>query len=167
MTDLNDLKDSIKKWYDLDKRIEEMNLQLSTMRDKKKDLENTVILQMKQQGLQDKKLNIGPVSIIYSSTMQLPPYNLELIEEVLDKLYKKGSPQSIHFLQTLHANREGNRKPNCCIKKRKNRSTKKKTRHISQTDTCPRSNPNPNPNPNPRPTHSTTQNQNSLYQNPV
>lgn len=125
---MDDLKDSIKMWYNLDKRIDELNLQISTMRDKKKELEKTVIVQMKQQGLQNKKLNIGPISIIYSNSMQLPPYNLELIEEVLDKLYKKGSPQSIQFLQTLHANRENNRKPNYCIKKRKNRSTKKKDR---------------------------------------
>lgn len=130
---MNDLKDSIKKWYDLDKNIEELNQQLSTMRDKKKELEQQVIIQMKQQGLQNKKLNIGPISIIYSSTMQLPPYNLELIEEVLDKLYKKGSPQSIQFLQLLHANRENNRKPNYCIKKRKNRSTQKKNRQTPKS----------------------------------
>ena len=122
---MEDLKDSIKMWYSLDKRIDELNLQLSTMRDKK-ELEQNVILQMKKQGLQNKKLNIGPVSIIYSTSMQLPPYNLELIEDVLDKLYKKGSPQSIQFLQTLHANRENNRKPNYCIKNEKIVQQKKK-----------------------------------------
>ena len=54
-------------------------------------------------------------------------------EEVLDKLYKKGSPQSIQFLQSLHANREDNRKPNYCIKKRKNRSTQKKNRQAPKS----------------------------------
>ena len=98
---MDDLKESIKMWYNLDKRIDELNLQLSTMRDKKKELEQNVILQMKKQGLQNKKLNIGPISIIYSTSMQLPPYNLELIEDVLDKLYKKGSPQSIQFLHYM------------------------------------------------------------------
>ena len=68
---MNDLKDSIKKWYDLDKNIEELNQQLSTMRDKKKELEQQVIIQIKHQKLQNKKLNIGPISIIYSSTMQI------------------------------------------------------------------------------------------------
>ena len=130
---MDDLKESIKMWYNLDKRIDELNLQLSTMRDKKKELEQNVIVQMKKQGLHNKKLNIGPISIIYSTSMQLPPYNLELIEDVLDKLYNKGSPQSIQFLQTLHANRENNRKPNNCIKKRKNRSTKKRNRKPSQS----------------------------------
>lgn len=125
---MEDLKQSVKQWYLLDKKIEDMNKEISNLRDKKKEIEEMVIVNMKKNGLDNKKLNIGPVSIIYSTSMQLPPYNLELIENVLDSIYKKGSNESIRFLQSLHANRENNRKANRCIKKRKNRSTKKVNR---------------------------------------
>jgi len=125
---MDELKSSVKQWYLLDKKIEDLSQELSNLRDKKKEIEQDVITNMKKNGMEHKKLNLGPVSIIYSTTMQLPPYNLELIEGVLDTIYKKGSNESIRFLQTLHANRENNRKPNNCIKKRKNRSTKKVAR---------------------------------------
>ena len=125
---MDDLKTTVKQWYLLDKKIEEMNQELSDLRDKKKEIERDVIINMKKNGMEHKKLNLGPVSIIYSTTMQLPPYNLELVEGVLDTIYNKGSDKSLRFLQTLHTSRENNRKPINCIKKRKNRSTKKVSR---------------------------------------
>ena len=63
---MEDLKQSVKQWYILDKKIEEMNKDLSNLRDKKKEVEKDVITNMKQNGLENKKINIGPISIIYS-----------------------------------------------------------------------------------------------------
>ena len=136
---MEDLKQSVKQWYILDKKIEEMNKDLSNLRDKKKEVEKDVITNMKQNGLENKKINIGQISIIYSKSMQLPPYNLELFEDTLDKIYKKGSSESIHILKTLNINRENNRTPTYCIKKRKNRSTQKISRNPQ-----PQQLPNPN-----------------------
>lgn len=131
---MEELKTSLKKWYLLDKKIEELNQEVSRLREKRKETESEVILHMKKNNLHDKKLNIGPISVIYSSSMQLPPYNIELIEEALDSIYNKGSPQSLQFLQTLHSKRENNRKPNHCIRKRKNKNTKKVNRQCQHNE---------------------------------
>jgi len=123
---MEDLKEGIRQWFLLDRQIDEMNSKLTDMREKRNILETHVINLMKSNDVRDKKLNIGPVSIVYSNTMQLPPYNLELIEQSLDNIYSKGNEQSIQILASIKNTRENKRKPRECIKKRKNKLTQKK-----------------------------------------
>ena len=131
---MEELKEAIRMWYRIDKQIDEYNTIAGELRDKRNSLEKKVLELMKTTGLDKKKLNIGPISIIYSRSNQLPPYNLELIENSLNTLYSKGHPETTKVLTAIQTTRETLRKPNHCIKKRKNKATQKKNRDETRRD---------------------------------
>ena len=120
------LKSDIQKWYNLDKNAEELHAKLTRIREMRNVMEQKILSTMDKNQLKDKKLNIGPCSIVYSQTLQLPTYNSEIIESGIVSLYPKQSTECKRLMQSIERERNTRRKPVLSLKKRKNTSSKSK-----------------------------------------
>jgi hypothetical protein len=123
------LKDDIQKWYNLDKNAEELHLKLTRIREMRNSIEQKILHTMDKHQLKNKKLNIGPCSIVYSQTLQLPTYNHEIIESGISSLFPKQSNECKRIVQSIERERNIRRKPVLSLKKRKNISSKSKRSH--------------------------------------
>ena len=122
------LKNDIQKWYQLDKTIEETNMKLSKLREVRNQTEKRILYMMEKNKMKDKKLNIGPCSIIYSQTLQLPNYNFDIIESGIQTIYPKQSTECRKILSAIERERNLQRKPVLSLKKRKNKKQSKKSK---------------------------------------
>tara|TARA_Y200000002_G_C22515609_1_gene593264 strand:+ start:251 stop:688 length:438 start_codon:yes stop_codon:yes gene_type:complete len=123
------LKNDIQKWYNLDKNAEELHLKLTRIREMRHSIEQKILHTMDRHQLKNKKLNIGPCSIVYSQTLQLPSYNHEIIESGISSLFPKQSNECKKIIQSIERERNTRRKPVLSLKKRKNSSSKSKHSH--------------------------------------
>lgn len=135
------LKNEIQKWYQLDKTIEETNMKLSKLREVRNQTEKQILYMMEKNQMKDKKLNIGPCSIIYSQTLQLPNYNFDIIESGIQTIYPKQSTEYRKILSAIERERNLQRKPILSLKKRKNRKHSKKSKKKTSVESTSQQQP--------------------------
>lgn len=135
------LKNEIQKWYQLDKTIEETNMKLSKLREVRNQTEKKILYMMEKNQMKDKKLNIGPCSIIYSQTLQLPNYNFDIIESGIQTIYPKQSTEYRKILSAIERERNLQRKPILSLKKRKNRKHSKKSKKKTSVESTSQQQP--------------------------
>ena len=125
MTDYAKLSDDINTWLTYNEAIDKFNTHIKQIREKKNNLESTIISTMETHKLTNKKLKISDKHIYYNVSHTMPPLSLKLLESVLDEFMPPKTKEKI--IEKIQLYRDANKTATINLKK-KNAYRKKSTK---------------------------------------
>ena len=117
MCDYNKLKNNINNWIEINESIAKFNTKLKTIKEKREVLEKSILSDLKNNKLTDKKFRIENNHIFYNQSTSMPTLSINLLETVLDKLVNQNTKNVI--LNEIKTYRENNKTTNISLKKKK------------------------------------------------
>ena len=117
MSEYNKLKSNIKQWMTIQEIISNYNSKIKEIKQKKEAIETTILNDLKNNNLTDKKLKIDNQHVFYNQTTSLPSVSLSLVDNVLTKLVNNNTKMII--LNEIKKYREQNKTINYSLKKKK------------------------------------------------
>ena len=117
MSDFSKLKSNIKQWITINEIISNYNSKIKEIKQKKDAIEKTILNDLKNNNLTDKKLKIDNQHVFYNQTTSLPSVSLSLVDNVLTKLVNNNTKMII--LNEIKKHREQNKTINYSLKKKK------------------------------------------------
>ena len=118
-----DFINALKNWVNLENTISANNAEVKNLKEKRDLLEQNILKYIKVNGLEQTKLNLGNISLLYSETCSLAPLSQTLIVESL-KEYLKNQRDVDNICEIIKRKRENNRKTNISLKKKKAKKNK-------------------------------------------
>jgi hypothetical protein len=122
MVDYNKLSKDIDIWLKYNESIDKLNNHLKALKEKKNNIESSIITTMENNDLTQKKLKINEKHIHYNISHTMPPLSLKLLEQVLNEFMTPNIKEKI--LEKIQLYREKNKTQSINLKK-KNISRKK------------------------------------------
>ena len=118
-----DFINALKNWVNLENTISNNNSEVKNLKEKRDLLEQNILKYIKVNGLEQTKLNLGSISLLYSETCSLAPLSQTLIVESLRE-YLKNQRDVDNICEIIKRKRENNRKTNISLKKKKAKKNK-------------------------------------------
>ena len=118
---------NLKKWIALNNELKRQNKIATDIRNKKNELEKTLLKHVSTNGLENTQINVGEMKLVPNKTYQMPPLNEALIREVLYAILKNDSNVSA-IINKINEKRNRERREVFALKMLKKRrlSSKKK-----------------------------------------
>ena len=113
-----DFINALKNWVNLENTISANNAEVKNLKEKRDLLEQNILKYIKVNGLEQTKLNLGNISLLYNETCSLAPLSQTLIVESLRE-YLKNQRDVDNICEIIKRKRENNRKTNISLKKKK------------------------------------------------
>lgn len=114
--DYSKLTNDINHWIEYEELISKLNKNIKQLREKKNNLEEHILISLKENNLDNKKLKIANNHITYNITNTLPPISLKLLETILSQLLNEDSKTKI--IEKIHQFREDNKSKIISLKKK-------------------------------------------------
>ena len=125
MTDYTKLSKDIDIWLKYNESIDKLNNHIKSLKEKKNNVEESIISTMETHDLTTKKLKINEKHIHYNISHTMPPLSLKLLESVLDEFMTPKIKEKI--IEKIQLYRERNKTQSISLKK-KNINRKKSTK---------------------------------------
>lgn len=123
---MNNFRENISQWLQLDANIQQYNTKIKELKTKKIALEENIIKEIESKDLKNTKFKLSNNNIYYHTTYTLPPLNAKLLESVLLKYTSKDNVGKI--LKDIENQRENARKPSINLKRKEIKERKKSTK---------------------------------------
>jgi len=118
-------KKNLSQWIALERKIKEQTKSSSELRRTKGIIEESLLKYISANGLQNTQINVGTMRVVPSKGSQLPPLNMEFLEETLTEIL--GNPGTVNkIMDRIRRKREMGRKETFALKYKTNRSNRKK-----------------------------------------
>ena len=125
MADYTKLSKDIDIWLKYNDSIDKLNNHIKSLKEKKNNVEESIISTMETHDLTTKKLKINEKHIHYNISHTMPPLSLKLLESVLDDFMTPKIKEKI--IEKIQIYRERNKTQSISLKK-KNINRKKSTK---------------------------------------
>jgi hypothetical protein len=125
MADYTKLSKDIDIWLKYNESIDKLNNHIKSLKEKKNNVEESIISTMETHDLTTKKLKINEKHIHYNISHTMPPLSLKLLESVLDEFMTPKIKEKI--IEKIQLYRERNKTQSISLKK-KNINRKKSMR---------------------------------------
>lgn len=125
MADFNKLSKDIDIWLKYNDSIDKLNNQIRFLKEKKNNIEESIISTMESHNLTNKKLKINEKHIHYNISYTMPPLSLKLLENVLNDIMTPKLKEKI--IEKIQIYREKNKSQSINLKK-KNINRKKSSK---------------------------------------
>lgn len=125
MVDYTKLSKDIDIWLKYNESIDKLNNHIKSLKEKKNNIEESIISTMETNDLTNKKLKINEKHIHYNISHTMPPLSLKLLESVLDEFMTPKIKEKI--IEKIQLYRERNKTQSISLKK-KNINRKKSMR---------------------------------------
>ena len=125
MADYTKLSKDIDIWLKYNDSIDKLNNHIKSLKEKKNNVEESIISTMETHDLTTKKLKINEKHIHYNISHTMPPLSLKLLESVLDEFMTPKIKEKI--IEKIQLYRERNKTQSISLKK-KNINRKKSMR---------------------------------------
>jgi len=123
---MNNLREHVGQWLQLDTNIQQYNNKLKEIKTKKTTVEEKILKEIETRNLKDIKFKMSNNNVYYHTTYTLPPLNNILLESVLLKYTSKENVSKI--LKDIEQQREHSRKPSVNLKRKVIKERKKSTK---------------------------------------
>ena len=118
-------KKNLSQWIALERKLKEQTKSSSELRRTKAIIEESLLKYISANGLQNTQINVGTMRVVPSKGSQLPPLNMEFLEETLTEIL--GNPGTVNkIMDRIRRKRELGRKETFALKYKTNRSNRKK-----------------------------------------
>lgn len=118
-------KKNLSQWIALERKLKEQTKSSSELRRTKAIIEESLLKYISANGLQNTQINVGTMRVVPSKGSQLPPLNMEFLEETLTEIL--GNPGTVNkIMDRIRRKREMGRKETFALKYKTNRSNRKK-----------------------------------------
>lgn len=118
-------KKNLSQWIALERKLKEQTKSSSELRRTKGIIEESLLKYISANGLQNTQINVGTMRVVPSKGSQLPPLNMEFLEETLTEIL--GNPGTVNkIMDRIRRKREMGRKETFALKYKTNRSNRKK-----------------------------------------
>ena len=125
MADYTKLSKDIDIWLKYNDSIDKLNNHIKSLKEKKNNVEESIISTMETNDLTNKKLKINEKHIHYNISHTMPPLSLKLLTSVLDEFMTPKIKEKI--IEKIQIYRERNKTQYISLKK-KNINRKKSTK---------------------------------------
>ena len=125
MTAYTKLSKDIDIWLKYNDSIDKLNNHIKSLKEKKNNIEESIISTMETHDLTNKKLKINEKHIHYNISHTMPPLSLKLLERILDEFMSPKIKEKI--IEKIQIYRERNKTQSISLKK-KNINRKKSTK---------------------------------------
>ena len=109
-------KQNLHNYVDIDTQIDRLNKDIKTLREQKKQLEQTLISQFKSQNLNNTRINVNNYQLSLGSESVVPVLSYKYLEEQLAHIFHDKS-RAHQLVNTIKNNREKKQEPIIKIKK--------------------------------------------------
>tara|TARA_B110001450_G_scaffold256140_1_gene285600 strand:+ start:766 stop:1176 length:411 start_codon:yes stop_codon:yes gene_type:complete len=128
---LNNLTQNINKWIFLNDKIEISNKKMKELKEQKNTIEESIIHDMEEKNLTNKKLRLNNTHILYNISHNQPGISITLLESIFDELITNNTisiETKKYIIEYIKTYRDYNKKSVVSIKKKKIKLTN--SRHI-------------------------------------
>lgn len=128
---LNNLTQNINKWIFLNEKIEISNKKMKELKEQKNTIEESIIHDMEEKNLTNKKLRLNNTHILYNISHNQPGISITLLESIFDELITNNTisiETKKYIIEYIKTYRDYNKKSVVSIKKKKIKLTN--SRHI-------------------------------------
>lgn len=112
----NLFKQNLNNFVNIDIQIDNLNKNIKTLREQKKQLEQTLISQFKSQNLNNSRININNYQLSLGTESVVPVLSYKYLEEQLGNIFQDKT-RARELVQTIKNNRHKKQEPIIKIKK--------------------------------------------------
>tara|TARA_B110000046_G_C12912752_1_gene363574 strand:+ start:641 stop:1027 length:387 start_codon:yes stop_codon:yes gene_type:complete len=116
MADYNQLSKDIDIWLKYNDSIDKLNNHVKVLKEKKNNIESSIISTMENHNLTQKKLKINEKHVHYNISHTMPPLSLKLLDNVLNEFMTPKIKEKI--LEKIQLYREQNKTQSINLKKK-------------------------------------------------
>ena len=111
-----EFKQYLKQWIIYDNAIKKYNSHTKSLKDQKDTVEKELLFMIRQNNLQNIKINISDSKIIYNTTNTTPSLSYKFLEETLTE-YLNDKEESVKICEFVKMKRETKKKINHSLKR--------------------------------------------------